>query len=131
MPGVLSKIMSTIKDKIPKKKQPWDLMVIPFDKEPPRYVSKEDCLSFKLRSTPANAESSTYKIKTYTCDNGTPEEWLEHVKTFRKILKGQHVMNGENAFAMLKRVLKGKMLADFERIFVQEGYTNTNANVTI
>ena len=53
MPGILSKLTKNIKDQIPKKKQPWDLMVVPFAKELPKYVGKEDCLTFNciLRQT--------------------------------------------------------------------------------
>ena len=129
MPGILSTTLKTIKDQIPKKKQPWDLMVIPFAKEPPKYVSKEDRLTFKLRSTPNDADSITYEVKSYAFDDGSPEEWLEHIKTFRKILKGQNITTGEPAFAMLKRLLKGKALTDFGRIFTDESYTNTMPNV--
>ena len=47
MPGLLSKITDKIKEQAPKaKKKPWELeMIIPFEKEPPRVVSKEDRLS--------------------------------------------------------------------------------------
>ena len=62
-------------------------------------------------------------------DNGLPEEWLEHVKTYRKIIAGQSITTGAPAFAMLKRLLKGKALADFERIFAEEQYTNCMDNV--
>ena len=106
MPGILSKLTKTIKDQIPKRKQPWDLMVIPFEKEPPKYVSKEDRLTFKLRSTPSDVGSITYELKTYAFDDGSPEEWLEHMKTYRKIIKGHNITSGEPAFAMLKRLLK-------------------------
>ena len=129
MPGILSKFTKIIKDQIPKRKQPWDLMVIPFEKEAPKYVSKEDRLTFKLRSTPSDMGSITYELKTYAFDDGSPEEWLEHMKTYRKIIKGQNITSGEPAFAMLKRLLKGKAQADFERIFVDQGYTNTMNNV--
>ena len=85
MPGILSTTLKTIKDQIPKKKQPWDLMVIPFAKEPPKYVSKEDRLTFKLRSTPNDADSITYKVKSYAFDDGSPEEWLGHRNAFFSI----------------------------------------------
>ena len=86
---------------------------------------------FLLRSTPNNVESIKYKIKTYAFDDGLPEECLEHVKTYRKILKGQNITTGEAAFALLRRLVKGKMLADLERIYVEESYTTTVANTTL
>ena len=54
------------------KKMPWDLMVIPFIKEPLKVVSKDDRLSMKLRSTPNDVQSITYELKTYTIDDGSP-----------------------------------------------------------
>ena len=130
MPGTLSKIVDKIKEQAPKaKKKPWELeMIIPFDKEPPREVSKEDRLTFKLRSTPTDANSTTYELKTYAFECGSCEEWLEHVKTYRKIVKGQNITNGPNCFAMIKRLLKGKALIDFERIFTEEGYSESVDN---
>ena len=74
MPGTFSKLVDKVKDQAPKKKQPWELMVIPFKKEEPRYVSKEDRLSFKLLSTPSDPDSITYKVKTYAYNDGLPEE---------------------------------------------------------
>ena len=118
MPGVLSTLTKTIQDQaIPKKKAPWETMVIPFEKPKPRFVSKEDRLSFKLLSNPGKKDSSTYKVKTYAFDEGPPEEWLEHIKTFKKIIKGQHIQTAESQFDMLKRLLKGKALSDFDRFF--------------
>ena len=133
MPGLLSTLTKKINKDQVKKKQPWELMVIPFQKEPPRYVSKEDRLSFKLLTTPSNSDSLTYELKTYAFDEGSPEEWLEHVKTYRKIIAGQNITTGEPAFATLKRLLKGKALTDFEKIKVAEAYTNSidNANAMI
>ena len=32
MPGIVSKLVDKVKEQAPKKKQPWELMVIPFAK---------------------------------------------------------------------------------------------------
>lgn len=83
-------------------------MVNSFEKEQPKYVSKEDCLIFKLNSTPNYTNSITYKIKLYAFDSRSSEEWLKYMKTFKKILKGQNITNGEPVFAMLKPLLRTK-----------------------
>ena len=130
MPGIPSTITSKIKEQgVIKKKQHWELMVIPFAKEPPKIVSKENRMTFKLLSTPSDPKSITYECKTYAFDDGSPEEWLEHMKTYKKIIVGQNIKTGEPAFTMLKRLLKGKALTDFERIKVDEAYTNSMDNV--
>ena len=128
MPGVLSTLTKTIQDQaVPRKKAPWETMVIPFEKMKPRWVSKEDRLAFKLLSNPGKKDSSTYEVKTYAFDEGPPEEWLEHTKTFKKIIKGQHILNAESQFDMLKRLLKGKALADFDRFFGELSETEKKA----
>ena len=129
MPGLLSTLQGKLrKQDQPKRKQPWELMVIPFQKEPPRYVSKDDRLSFKLLTTPTDPDSITYEVKTYAFDSGSPEEWLSHVKTYKEIIAGQNITTGEPCFTMMKRLLKGKALIDFERIKVEESYTNSVEN---
>jgi len=80
-------------------------------------------------STPANPDSITYEIRTFAFDNGLPEEWLEHVKTYRKLIAGQFITTRAPAFTMLKRLLKGIVLTDFERIFAEEGYNNSMENM--
>jgi len=132
MPGLLSKITDMIKAQAHNKakKKPWDIdMIILFDKDRPKVVSKEDRLSFKLRSTPTDADSTTYKLKTYAFDSSSCEEWLEHVKTYRKVVEGQNVKTGAPCFAMLKRLLKGKALIEFEKIKIAESYTNSMENM--
>ena len=109
MPGIVSKLVDKLREQEPKKKQPWELMIILFKKEPTRYVSKEDRLSFKLLSTPLNPDSITFEVKTYAFNDGLPEEWLEHVKTYKKLIAGQSITTGAPAFAILKRLLKGKL----------------------
>lgn len=75
MPGILTKITKTIKDQqVPKKKQPWELMVVPFDKEPPRYVSKEERLTFKLFTVPSDPIFLNIELKSYAFNDGSPEE---------------------------------------------------------
>ena len=117
----MSRLISTLSKKVSdkdqvRKKQPWELMVIPLKKEPPRFISKEDRQLFKLLSTPSNPDSLTYEVKTYAFDEGSPEEWLEHVKTCKKIVAGQNITQDKPAFAMLKHLLKDKVLMDFEKI---------------
>ena len=131
MPEVLSTLNKTIRDQIPRKKMPRDLMVIPFVKEQPKVVSKDDRLSMKLRSTPNDVQSITYELKTFAFDEGSPERWLEHIQTFRKIIAGQNITSGPPTFAMLKRLIKGKTLTDFNRIYAEEGYTETVANCNL
>ena len=62
--GLLSKLTTSIKEQVPRKKKQWELMVIPFVKELPKYVSKDEHLTIQMRSKPNDVESIKYKIKT-------------------------------------------------------------------
>ena len=115
MPGVLSRLTAAIaENEAARKKAPWETMVIPFEKPKPRVVIKEDRLSFKLCLNPKQKDSITYEVKTYAFDEGLPEEWIEHIRTFHKVVKSQNISGAESQFVMLKRLLKGKALTDFE-----------------
>ena len=117
MPGVLSTLTATIAEQaIPRKKAPWEMMT-PFEKPAPRVVSKENRLSFKVRSNPDQKDSLQYQLNTYAFGDGPPEEWIEHVKTSWKVVKGQSIDGAEAQFAMLRGLLKGKALSDFEQFY--------------
>ena len=73
---------------------PWDLMIISFAREQQNVVSKDDCLSMKLQSTPNDVQNITYKLKTYAFGEGSPECWLEHIWTFQKIIASQNITTG-------------------------------------
>ena len=77
-------------------------------------VIKEDRLSFKLRSNPEQKDSITYEVKTYVFDERLLEEWIVHMRIFKKIVRGQNISGAEWQFVMLKCLLKGKALTDFE-----------------
>ena len=118
MPGVLSTLTSTIAEQaIPRKKAPWESMVIPFEKPAPKVVSKENRLSFKVRSNPDQKDSLQYEVITYASGDGPPEEWIYHIKTYWKLVKGQSIDGTEAQFAMLRGLLKGKALSDFKRFY--------------
>ena len=51
--------------------------MIPFEKPAPRVVSKENRLSFKVRSNPDQKDSLQYELNTYTFSDGPAEEWFE------------------------------------------------------
>ena len=77
MPGVLSTLTTTIAEQaIHRKKAPWESMVIPFEKPAPKVVSKENRLSFKVRSNPDQKDSLQYEVNTYTLVMGPQRSGL-------------------------------------------------------
>eukprot|EP00957_Ditylum_brightwellii_P003630 274565-Ditylum_brightwellii.AAC.1 len=62
---------------------------------------------YKLRTTPADATSPTYKISIPFFDEGTPEEWIKFRHGLQTMLKGQNVTQGPPSYAVAKTLLKG------------------------
>ena len=59
--------------------------MIPFEKPAPKVVSKENRLSFKVRSNPDQKDSLQYELNTYAFSDDPPEERIEYVKTYWKV----------------------------------------------
>ena len=104
-------------------------MVIPFIKPESKIGNREDKITLKLRSQPDDKDSQTYELRTYLFRDGTPEEWLEHVKGIRKSLVGQNITSGPPQFAMLRRLLGGKTLNDLEAIVIKKNYQETTEDL--
>ena len=64
---------------------------IPFERPDPPKVEKSDQLTFKLRSSPANANSATYELTIACFRTGTPEEWLLVRKAILEVCTGQNL----------------------------------------
>ncbi len=84
-------------------------------------------VGFDLRATPADPNSQTYKISLNVFSDGTPEEWLLHVKDLRKVIYGQNCTTGPQKFALARRVLDGDAAAVFETAAQNRG-NETNDN---
>ena len=104
-------------------------MVIPFIKPESKIGNREDKITLKLRSQPDDKDSQTYELRTYLFRDGTPEEWLEHVKVIKKCLVGQNITSGPPQFAMLRRLLGGKTLNDLEAIVIKKNYQETTEDL--
>ena len=47
---------------------------IPMERPPPKNYSKTDSLTYKLKSTPGQADSATYKLTVPFFSTGSPED---------------------------------------------------------
>ena len=86
---------------------------IPLDRPQARVYGKNEVLSLKLRSNPANESSQTYELTVPFFRSGTPEEWLLIRRSILKIMTGQNITSGPSQFMMTRRILDGDALAKF------------------
>ena len=84
-------------------------------------LGKDECLTFKLRSVPADENSTTYELTIGFFKSGTPEELLLFLQNLRKIFTGQNVTTGPNRYAIARRLLQGDALAAFNRAAAAAG----------
>ena len=67
----------------------------------------------KCRPNPNNADSTMYKILMAYFRDGTPEEWLLFMKKLTRCMTGQNATNGTTKYALARKLLSRRALADF------------------
>jgi hypothetical protein len=84
-------------------------------------IKKTECLTLKLRSDPAVADSQTYELTVKFFSTGTPEEWLIFRRDLARVLTGQNITSGPAKYAMARRLLLGDTLATFNKAAQEKG----------
>ena len=103
---------------------------IPLERPEKKSLSKQDYLTFKLRSNPAEADSTTYELTVPFFKSGTPEEVLDFVRDVNRVIQGQNITTGPAKYAIMRRLLKADMLAAFDSAATEAG-NETNANFEV
>eukprot|EP00957_Ditylum_brightwellii_P147535 11235760-Ditylum_brightwellii.AAC.1 len=85
------------------------------DRHSPRQLEHGQYHTYKLRTTPADATSSIYKLSVPFFDKGTPKEWIKFQHRLQAVLKGQNVMQCPPSYAVAKTLLKGNTLTVFKQ----------------
>ena len=67
----------------------------------------------KYLTNPGDADSTTYEITMAYFRAGTPEEWLLFKKKLTWCMTGQNATGGATKYALARRLLVGRTLADF------------------
>ena len=75
----------------------------------------------KCRTNPTDANSTTYEIPMSYFRDGTPEEWLLFKKKLKRCIDGQNATTGQAKFALARRLLAGRALADFNHAALIHG----------
>jgi len=76
---------------------------------------KEEVLTFKLRSDPANETSATYDLTVPYFKLGSPEELIEFLTNIEKVIVGQNAQAPAAKYTLMRRLLQGDALAYFNR----------------
>eukprot|EP00957_Ditylum_brightwellii_P022057 1663871-Ditylum_brightwellii.AAC.1 len=90
-------------------------VVIKFTRPTPRQLERGQFHTYKLRTTPADATSPTYKLSIPFFEGGTPKEWIKIQRRLQAVLKGQNATQGPPSYAVAKTLLKGSALTVFEQ----------------
>ena len=83
--------------------------------------SKSPDEKIKCRTTPNDANSTTYDINMSYFRDGTPEEWLLFKKKLTRCMDGQNATAGLTKYALARRLLAGRALADFNHTATLHG----------
>ena len=92
--------------------------LIPFEKVEHK-LKKEDHVTLKLRSIPADVNSATHEASIACFKDGTPEELLEFFDQFDQVTAGQALTTGQQKFSMAKSLLEGEALLRWNHILQQ------------
>ena len=65
-------------------------------------LNKTQCLTFKLCSTLANENSSTYELTVPFFCFGMPDELLLFIKSLKKVIVGQAITSGPNQYLLAR-----------------------------
>lgn len=87
--------------------------VIPLTKQEKKPPSRGNFEIRKCKVNPEEADSAEYQVQIEYFSSGTPEEWLDFLKTVERIATGQ-AAKGKAKFALIRSFLKGDALIQFE-----------------
>eukprot|EP00957_Ditylum_brightwellii_P061660 4678693-Ditylum_brightwellii.AAC.1 len=90
-------------------------------KPTPRQLKRGQFHRYKLRTTPADANSPTYKLSIPFYDEGLLKEWIKFQRGLQAVLKGQNMTQGPPSYAVAKTLLKGNVLTVFEQAEITHG----------
>ena len=75
----------------------------------------------KCRTNIGDADTTTYKIPMAYFRNRTPKEWLLFKKKLTRCMTGQNATSGPTKYALARRLLSGRALANFNHAVTANG----------
>ena len=87
---------------------------VPLELLEARALKKSEYLKMDLKSNPGEVTSETYSINVPYFSHGLPYEWIQFLKTFEKVVKGQNLTSAMSKFTKMRMLLQGDALCMFE-----------------
>lgn len=103
-------------------------VVVPLDRPETKELVYGQYEKLRLRTNPANANSTTYDITLPYFSSGTPEEWILWRRNFNKVVVGQRLDTAERKYTFARRVMTGNALAVFNAKSSTLENVNTDEN---
>ena len=75
---------------------------VPLELLEARALKKSEYLKMDLKSNPGKVTSEMYSINVPYFSHGLPYEWIQFLKTFEKVVKGQNLMSAISKFTMMR-----------------------------
>ena len=94
---------------------------IPLERPKERMYQKHENISFKLKNNHGQANSGGYKFTIPFFHTGSPEETILLVQNITKIFLGLELTTGSAQYVIVRRILKGDVLAAFNRFATDHG----------
>eukprot|EP00957_Ditylum_brightwellii_P020447 1541446-Ditylum_brightwellii.AAC.1 len=77
-------------------------------------LSPLDYQIYKLRTNLKDKKLAVYNLVVKYYKVGTPEEWLQFMEAIAQVIKGQNIQDGNEAYSLVKSLLKGDALQVFQ-----------------
>ena len=87
---------------------------VPLELLEARALKKSEYLKMDLKRNPGEVMSEMYSINIPYFSHGLSYEWIQFLKTFEKVVKGQNLMSTTSKFTMMRMLLQGDALHVFE-----------------
>ena len=78
-------------------------------------LSKGEYIRMNLTATTGAEKDTSYTVDVPYFKNGTPEEWFLFLQMLDRIYKGQNLTTGPQRFVIVRELLQGEALAQFNR----------------
>ena len=85
-----------------------------------RAYIKGKCVSIKCQTSPADADSTTYKLTIIIFKNGNSKEWIEWFKNVEPAAVEKNATTGLAKLSLAKRLLEDRALQAFKTQHIQQ-----------
>ena len=91
--------------------------ILPLIPDKPKKLTKDECITFKLRTEPANNASPTYEFTMpYLYGTEPTRSSIRFMKDFEVVITGLNITTANGMLVMARRILKGEVLSQYNQM---------------